>query len=74
MKNARNTLKQEGQNAFARTRDKLVGRVVDLLLSIDDEDSLVAVTSEILEGQCQDATRLEERHYSRNADKALETA
>ena len=59
-------LKEAGHHALEKTKDKLANSLVDLLLSIDDEDSLAALTSEILEGQCQDAVKLERRVTLKN--------
>ena len=73
MKQKITNLKEAGQNTLKKTASKLVNSFVDLLLSIDDEDSLAAVTSEILEGQCQDAVKLEGRVTLKNGDNVAES-
>ena len=73
MKQKVSALREAGHHALEKTKDRLVNRFVDLLLSIDDEDSLAAVTSKILEGQCQDAVKLERRVTLKNDDNVVES-
>ena len=68
------SLKETCRTVYEKAAGKVVEGLADLLLPADDDEGLAAITSEILEGQCQDAMPLSERVDSKDVSKALETA
>ena len=66
-------LKKTCRKMYEKAASSLVEGLVERLLTVDDEEGLVAVTSEILEGQCQGAMPLTGRVDSENVSKLLES-